>query len=71
MQAANAKHIPVFKVNGSSNQNLDIKVNTIAPIEKPNNLEGHKLPSKWATIYFTEPIYNNEMGTPNKAAVKG
>ena len=46
MQRAKNRLTPVLRVNGSSNHKYDIIENTTAPIENPNSLEGHILPSK-------------------------
>jgi hypothetical protein len=41
-------------------------VNTIAPILKPNNLDGHISPLKAIIIFFTENINNIDIGIPTK-----
>ena len=71
MQKAKNKHTPVLAVNGSWNHQCDIKVNTIAPTEKPNSLDGHILPSKCATMCLTESMYRYDNGTPIKDITNG
>jgi len=71
IQTASAKQTRVLVVRGSLNHIQDIKVNTIAPIAKPNRRDGHKLPLKWSTMYLVVPMYNKERGTPNKAKTIG
>ena len=55
IQSAKPRHVKVFIDKGSLNHIQDIAVNTIAPIANPSRREGHKCPSKCATIYLTDP----------------
>lgn len=71
MQTANPRHTKVFSVKGSLNHIQDMAVNTIAPIAKPSRREGHKCPSKCATIYLTDPKYSIDRGSPKRAMRKG
>ena len=61
---ANARQTYVLVVNGSLNMDQLNHVNTMAPIEKPINLEGHICPSKAKTIFFTEYMNNIDIGMP-------
>jgi hypothetical protein len=54
----------VFVVKGSLNTAQLNHVNTIAPILKPINLEGHISPPNAEIIFFTENINNIDIGIP-------
>ena len=71
MHNANPRQIKVFIEKGSLNQAQDITVNTIAPIAKPNRRDGHKCPSKCATICLTDTKYRRDKGIPISDIING